>query len=60
MRHNRLRTRLVWLAASVLLLAGSALALPPTGNPADEYGLRIARLKYGGGGDWYSDPSIDP
>ncbi len=33
---------------------------PIGGNPADEYGIRIARLKYGGGGDWYSDPSSIP
>ncbi len=32
-------------------------AKSPTGDPADEYGIRIARVKYGGGGDWYSDPS---
>ncbi|UCG53796.1 MAG: DUF4159 domain-containing protein [Candidatus Latescibacterota bacterium] len=29
-------------------------------DPAEEYGIRIARLKYGGGGDWYSDPSSIP
>jgi hypothetical protein len=32
----------------------------PAGDPADEYGVRIARVKYGGGGDWYSDPSSIP
>lgn len=32
----------------------------PVGNPADEYGVRIARVHYGGGGDWYSDPSSIP
>lgn len=30
------------------------------GDPAGEYGIRIARVKYGGGGDWYSDPSSIP
>ncbi|HEU4364848.1 MAG TPA: DUF4159 domain-containing protein, partial [Candidatus Krumholzibacteria bacterium] len=30
------------------------------GDPAEEYGVRIARLKYGGGGDWYADPSSIP
>jgi hypothetical protein len=29
-------------------------------DPREEYGIRIARLKYGGGGDWYSDPSSIP
>lgn len=33
--------------------------MPPT-DPAEEYGVRIARVKYGGGGDWYSDPSSLP
>ena len=44
------------------LLAGSwALqARVPSGDPEEEYGVRIARLKYGGGGDWYSDPSSIP
>lgn len=41
--------------------AGSvALAQMPTGDPAEEYGIRVARVKYGGGGDWYSDPSSLP
>jgi hypothetical protein len=30
------------------------------GDPAGEYGVRIARVKYGGGGDWYADPSSIP
>ena len=29
-------------------------------DPAGEYGVRIARVKYGGGGDWYADPSSIP
>ena len=32
----------------------------PVGSPAEEYRVRIARLKYSGGGDWYSDPSSIP
>ncbi len=57
---------LVLLALSV---AGPALPGPfsspafaqmPGGNPAEEIGLTIARVKYGGGGDWYSDPSSLP
>jgi hypothetical protein len=48
------------LLAFIVGTAGLAHAVPPIGNPADEYGVRIARLKYGGGGDWYSDPSSIP
>jgi hypothetical protein len=29
-------------------------------SPADDYRVTVARLKYGGGGDWYSDPSSLP
>ncbi len=60
MRHYHLRLHVFLPVAAILLLAGSALALPPIGNPADEFGVRIARIKYGGGGDWYSDPSSIP
>ena len=49
----------VILAASLPGPPGSD-AIVPVGNPADEYGIRIARLKYDGGGDWYSDPSSIP
>ena len=38
----------------------SASAVSPAelqAQPADEEGLRIARIKYRGGGDWYNDPS---
>jgi hypothetical protein len=38
----------------------SVYAQMPTGDPAEEAGVRIARVKYGGGGDWYSDPSSIP
>jgi len=30
------------------------------GDPAEEFGVRIGRLKYSGGGDWYNDPSSVP
>jgi hypothetical protein len=51
------------VAASAAFLqapARGAKALGPTRNPEAEYLLRIARLKYGGGGDWYTDPSSIP
>ena len=47
-------------AAYPHLRTTAAFAQMPTGNPAEEYGVRIARVKYGGGGDWYSDPSSLP
>jgi hypothetical protein len=30
------------------------------GDPAEEFGVRIGRVKYGGGGNWYNDPSSLP
>lgn len=50
--------------ADISIFPGSvtsvAYAQMPLGDPAEEYGVRIARVKYGGGGDWYSDPSSIP
>jgi hypothetical protein len=40
----------------VLLLAGLLVSAPTEAIAQSEYAFRIARLKYGGGGDWYSDP----
>lgn len=55
-----------WMAVLVVGMAG-AIAAPflahgqaAKGDPAEEYSVRIARLKYGGGGDWYADPSSIP
>ena len=48
------------LTIGVCLLPTGAYGNVPVGNPADEFGIRIARVKYGGGGDWYSDPSSIP
>lgn len=54
------------LFAAALLLTLGLFAAPavfaqmPEGDPAEEYGVRIARVKYDGGGDWYSDPSSIP
>lgn len=50
-----------WYSAALLaaaLLAGAAPA--KAGITAEEGGFSIARLKYGGGGDWYSNPSSLP
>ena len=51
---------LVVILAAMLPGPPGSDAIAPVGNPADEYGIRIARVKYGGGGDWYSDPSSIP
>ena len=64
------------VVAAALLLSGFTGAgaqghLPDGGDPsvrreengrvrADDYRVTVARLKYGGGGDWYADPSSLP
>ncbi len=53
-------------ATTFLLVVIVGVTLAPSlapaigGDPAGEYGVRIARVKYGGGGDWYADPSSIP
>ncbi len=50
-----------FLAAAVIAAFHTFVyAQMPTGDPAEEFGVRIARVKYGGGGDWYADPSSIP
>jgi hypothetical protein len=46
--------------APFLPFGPAAFAQMPATDPAEEFGVRIARVKYGGGGDWYSDPSSIP
>jgi hypothetical protein len=41
-------------------LPSAAYAQMPAGDPTEEIGIRVARVKYGGGGDWYADPSSIP
>ncbi len=50
------------LLASMCLLGAAVFASAWSGEggdgvPAPDARLRVARLRYGGGGDWYSDPS---
>ena len=56
--------RHVQSAAIIVMVAvvsyTNVYAQMPLGDPTEEYGVRIARVKYGGGGDWYSDPSSIP
>jgi hypothetical protein len=46
------------VAIAVILLVGPSAAA--AGISSEESGFSIARLKYGGGGDWYSNPSSLP
>ncbi len=50
------------VSQSVTLPVGvaPAYAQMPTGDPSEEFGITVARVKYGGGGDWYADPSSIP
>jgi len=50
----------VVVAAGAILAPARAGAQAIKGDPAEEYAVRIARLKYGGGGDWYTGPSTVP
>lgn len=42
------------------LLVCLAAAAPPTPAPATGDSITVARLRYGGGGDWYANPSSLP
>jgi hypothetical protein len=53
----RLRTLAAVVYAALTLVL---LVLPAPPAAAQTEGLRIARLKYGGGGDWYSNPTSLP
>jgi hypothetical protein len=47
-------------AAAFTFIHTHVYAQMPIGDPAEEFGIRVARVKYGGGGDWYADPSSIP
>jgi hypothetical protein len=54
---------IISLAAAILTTGfhhTDVYAQMPLGDPSEEYGVRVARVKYGGGGDWYADPSSIP
>lgn len=53
------RFQAAFLIAATLLCAGTPLALSAGSSPvaAQRSAFTIARLKYGGGGDWYGDQS---
>ncbi|GMQ81705.1 MAG: DUF4159 domain-containing protein [Rhodothermia bacterium] len=46
------RSRHILLFVSVLVLLGPTTQV----SAQSDYSFRVARVKYGGGGDWYSDP----
>jgi len=53
---------LALVSAPALALATFVVSLAPVSAmaQADEYAFTIARIKYDGGGDWYSDPESLP
>lgn len=53
------RRAAVPIAATLVLLGGMGAA-PPRPQVQDSSDFTIGRLKYGGGGDWYSDPTSLP
>ena len=56
LRGMRSAPAIIALGALVLVVAQPA----SSGITSEESGFSIARLKYGGGGDWYSNPSSLP
>lgn len=60
MRLNRLSCIFLGTVSAAVLIAGPVRAQMLKGDPAEEFGVRIGRLKYGGGGDWYNNPSSIP
>lgn len=60
-RHRAARrAAAVFLGLVLVFAAGASFAQMPGGDPTEEYAVTVARVKYGGGGDWYSDPSSIP
>jgi len=57
---GRAKTRVFFAVSLLLLTATVSFAQTFKGDPAEEFGVRIARVKYGGGGDWYNNPSSIP
>ncbi len=62
--RTALRSTPTGLGLALLIVAAAlprpAQAQAAKGDPAEEYGVRVARVKYGGGGDWYNNPSSIP
>lgn len=60
MRPTRYSSIALAALSMVVLIAAPLSAQMLKGDPAEEFGVRIGRLKYGGGGDWYNNPSSIP
>jgi len=52
-------SKLIWLVFTVPIVAHLATGQPASAAPRQAE-IQIARLHYGGGGDWYCDPSSLP
>ena len=55
-----MRSRFFRISAVFGALAGLALAAAPVAASDDQATVRLARLHYGGGGDWYANPTSLP
>jgi hypothetical protein len=60
MRMHQISSFLLGLLVLATVAKTPAHAQMLKGDPAEEFGVRIGRVKYGGGGNWYNDPSSIP
>jgi hypothetical protein len=60
MRIHQISSIFLGIVVLATMLGSSARAQMLKGDPAEEFGVRIGRVKYGGGGNWYNDPSSLP
>jgi hypothetical protein len=60
MRIRLLTSFLPGVMGLMLLANTPTSAQMMKGDPAEEFGVRIGRLKYSGGGDWYNNPTSIP
>lgn len=58
--HGLTTLFVAYLLVGLVLLGGMSFLTARTAWAQDEYAVTIARLKYEGGGDWYSDPESLP
>ena len=60
MRIRQISSFLLGVVVLTIFAQSPVRAQMLKGDPAEEFGVRIGRLKYGGGGDWYNNPSSIP
>jgi Domain of unknown function (DUF4159) len=58
--HRRAYLITLFVLGAAMVAPRAVWAQPAKGDPAEEFNVRIARLKYNGGGDWYNGPSEVP